>query len=186
MSEFSTADKCLAVVSAGRNGVSGMKGIPGKYVVAASALVIVAAIICGFLIWRMGPSESAESAPPSDSNSHSVSPAEAGSEPVNVQKLVGRWMRTDGSYVIEILEVSPDGTLRAGYYNPRPINVAAAKAENKDGALEVSVELHDAGYPGSNYALKYNRQHDALEGTYFQATYQQKFDVEFMRMPAER
>lgn len=103
-----------------------------------------------------------------------------------MQKLLGRWLRTDSPYVIEILEVSPDGTLRAGYFNPRPINVAAAKVENKSGTLEVFIELHDTGYPGSNYRLNYNPKDDALEGTYFQAAVKQKFDMAFMRMPAER
>ena len=113
-------------------------------------------------------------------------PVEAVSEPVNMQKLVGRWLRTDSPYVIEIREVSPDGTLRAGYYNPQPINVSVAKVENKNGTLQVFVELHDAGYPGSNYTLNYNPQSDALEGTYFQATLRQNFNVAFMRMLAER
>jgi hypothetical protein len=103
-----------------------------------------------------------------------------------MQKLVGQWLRTDSSYIIEIHEVGPDGTLRAGYYNPRAINVSAAKVEEKNGALEVFVELHDAGYPGSNYTLNYDARNDVLEGTYFQATMRQNFDVTFMRMPAER
>ena len=84
----------------------------------ASALIVIVAVVCGVLIWRINAVDSAESASPSDSNSESVSHAAAISKPVNVQKLVGRWLRTDSSYVIEIREVSPDGTLRAGYYNP--------------------------------------------------------------------
>jgi hypothetical protein len=152
----------------------------------ALALIVIVAVVCGVLIWRMNAIDSAESASPSDSNSESVSPAAAISEPVNVLKLVGRWLRTDSPYIIEIREVSPDGTLRAGYYNPQPINVSAAKVENKNGTLQVFVELHDAGYPGSNYTLNYKPQNDALEGTYFQATLKQNFNVAFMRMPAER
>jgi len=163
-----------------------MKVILRKRLTIASALIVIVAVVCGVLIWRMNVVDSTESASPSDSNSESVSPEAAISEPVNVQKLVGRWLRTDSPYVIEIREVSPDGTLRAGYYNPQPINVSAAKVENKNGTLQVFVELHDAGYPGSNYTLNYSPQNDALEGTYFQATLQQKFDVAFMRMPVER
>jgi len=128
---------------------------------------------------------STELASSGTSNRESLLPTEAISEPVNVRKLVGRWLRTDSPYVIEIREVSPDGTLRAGYYNPKPINVSAAKVENKNGTLQVFVELHDTGYAGSNYSLNYNPENDALEGTYFQATLQQKFDVAFIRMPAE-
>ena len=74
--------------------------------------------------------------------------------------------------------------MRAGYYNPRPINVAVAKAQNKDGRLQVFVELNDVGYPGSNYTLNYDPQNDALQGTYFQATMQQNYDIAFMRMPS--
>ena len=163
-----------------------MKIILRKRLTIASALIVIAAVVCGILVWRMNAVDSAESASPSDSNSQSVSPAVAISESVNVLKLVGRWLRTDSPYVIEIHEVSPDGTLRAGYYNPQPINVSAAKVESKNGTLQVFVELHDAGYPGSNYKLNYNPQNDALEGTYFQATLRQNFNVAFMRMPAAR
>ena len=76
--------------------------------------------------------------------------------------------------------------MRAGYYNPQPINVSAAKVEDKNGTLQVFAELHDAGYPGSNYTLDYSPQNDALGGTYFQATLQQNYSVSFVRMPAER
>jgi hypothetical protein len=163
-----------------------MKVILRKRLTIASALVVIVAVVCGVLIWRMNASDSAESASPNGSNPESVSPAAAISEPVNVQKLVGRWLRTDSPYAIEIREVSPDGTLRAGYYNPQPINVSVAKVETKNGTLQVFVELHDAGYPGSNYTLNYNPQNDALEGTYFQATLRQNFNVAFVRMLAER
>ena len=163
-----------------------MKVILRKRLTIASALIVIVAVVCGVLIWRMNAVDSVESASPSDSNSESVSPAAAISEPVNVLKLVGRWLRTDSPYIIEIREISPDGTLRAGYYNPQPINVSAAKVENKNGTLQVFVELHDEGYPGSNYTLSYNPQNDALKGTYFQATLRQNFNVAFMRMLAER
>jgi len=163
-----------------------MKVIHVKYLAIASASIAIVAVLCGILIWRMNASDSADSALPSGSRSEGVPPVKAVSEPVNMQKLVGRWLRTDSPYEIEIREVGPDGTLRAGYYNPRPINVAVAKVEDKDGTLCVFVELHDAGYPGSNYTLNYNPQNDALEGTYFQATLKQNFDVAFVRIPAER
>ena len=163
-----------------------MKVISRKRLTIASASIVTVAVLSVVIIWRMNASDSAESALPSSSDSQSPSPAVAISAPVHMQKLVGRWLRTDSPYIIEIREVSPDGTLRAEYYNPRPINVSAAKVEEKDGALEVFVELHDAGYPGSNYTLDYNPRNDVLEGTYFQATMRQSFDVTFMRMPAER
>ena len=163
-----------------------MKVILRERLTIASALIVIVAVVCGVLIWRMNASDSTESALPSGSHLESISPAETISKPmVNMHRLVGRWLRTDSPYVIEIQEVGPDGTLRAGYYNPRPINVSAAKAENENGTIQVFVELHDAGYPGSNYKLKYNPQKDALQGTYFQATMQQNYDVAFVRMPAD-
>ena len=162
-----------------------MKMMRAKRLTTVSPLIVIVAILCGILIWRMNGSGSADSASPSGSNSRSLSPVETASEPVNMQKLVGRWLRTDSPYEIEIREVGPDGTLRAGYYNPRSINVAVAKVEDKDGMLRVFVELNDAGYPGSNYTLNYDLQNDVLEGTYFQATLKQNFDVVFVRMPAE-
>jgi hypothetical protein len=164
-----------------------MKAIPKRRLtMALMSTVIVAVVVCVVLIWRMDASDGTESASPGASKKESTLLAEAISEPVNVHRLVGRWLRTDSPYVIEIREVSPDGTLRAGYYNPQPINVSAAKVENRNSALQIFVELHDTGYPGSNYKLNYNPENDALEGTYFQATLRQKFDVGFMRIPAER
>jgi hypothetical protein len=163
-----------------------MEAISRKRLAIASASIVAVAVVLVVIIWRMNASDGAESALPSSSDSQSSSPGAAISAPVNMQRLVGRWLRTDSPYVIEIREVSPDGTLRAGYYNPRPINVSAAKVEEKNGALKVFVELHDAGYPGSNYTLDYNPRNDVLEGTYFQATMRQNFDVTFMRMPEER
>jgi len=163
-----------------------MRVILKKRLTTAGVLIVAVVVVCGILIWRMNTSDRAESASPGSSNSESVSHAANTAEQLNTQKLVGRWLRTDTPYVIEIFEVSPDGALRAGYYNPRPINVSAAKVKRKNGAMEVFVELHDAGYPGSNYTLNYNPQNDLLEGTYFQATLQQNYDVAFVRMPAER
>ncbi|MHC4757882.1 MAG: hypothetical protein ACYTE8_04430 [Planctomycetota bacterium] len=104
---------------------------------------------------------------------------------VDIKKVVGRWMRTDSPYVIDIQGVNYDGTLQAGYYNPRAINVSIAKIENKEGVLEVFIELRDTGYPGSSYTLKYDAENDALVGTYFQAVQQQNYTIAFVRTPRE-
>jgi hypothetical protein len=96
--------------------------------------------------------------------------------------LVGRWQRTDGGYVIDIRRVAPDGSMQAGYYNPRPINVARARASMVKEYLKVEVELRDTGYPGSTYTLLYDPDKDALLGFYYQAVQQQNFDVVFVRM----
>ena len=44
------------------------------------------------------------------------------------QPLMGRWQRTDGSYVIEIHSIDTEGKIEAGYFNPNPINVEKAQA----------------------------------------------------------
>jgi hypothetical protein len=98
--------------------------------------------------------------------------------------LVGRWVRLDSPYVIEIRSAGDDGRLEAAYYNPRSINVSVAKARKKNGKLEVFVELRDINYPGSNYRLTYEASNDLLRGVYFQAVMQQNFDVAFRRLPS--
>jgi hypothetical protein len=112
----------------------------------------------------------------------SADSATAGDAKTNLKRLVGRWVRPDGGYVIEIRSVHADGTLDAGYYNPRPINVSRATATPQGDAIQVFVELYDEGYPGSTYTLTYDPQSDAFIGTYFQAALRQSFDVVFVRM----
>jgi uncharacterized protein (DUF2147 family) len=103
-------------------------------------------------------------------------------EPVAAEKIVGRWQRTDGGYVIEIKSVSPDGKLDAAYYNPKPINVGRAAWQNDGGRLMMLVELSDVNYPGSLYSLEYKPQGDMLTGTYFQAVEKQTYQVDFTRL----
>jgi hypothetical protein len=102
---------------------------------------------------------------------------------VDPQKLIGRWVRTDTPYVIEIQGAGDEGRLQAAYYNPRPINVSVAEARDKNGKLEVFVELRDAGYPGSTYTLTHDKGRDLLHGVYFQAAVRQSYNVVFMRAP---
>ena len=42
---------------------------------------------------------------------------------VEFQKLIGRWLRPDGGYILEISHISSDRKMEAAYFNPRPINV---------------------------------------------------------------
>lgn len=100
----------------------------------------------------------------------------------DLSRLVGRWIRTDGGYVIEIRNVSTEGKMEAFYYNPRPINVSVAKAFWASSGAKVFIELQDTGYPGSTYTLKYDPVNDALTGFYFQAVIKQEFDVVFARI----
>jgi hypothetical protein len=96
-------------------------------------------------------------------------------------RLLGRWLRPDGGYILEIRSVSPEGQVEAAYLNPRPIRVSRAEALREGGVLTLFVELRDVNYPGSTYKLVYDPGRDVLAGLYFQAMQQQTFDVEFVR-----
>ena len=100
-------------------------------------------------------------------------------EPV---KVVGRWQRTDGGYIMELTNPTFDGRLTAAYFNPRPINVSRSGWVFEQGNLLVLVELRDQGYPGSTYTLAYQPDTDRLVGIYFQAAAQQQFEVVFQRI----
>ena len=97
--------------------------------------------------------------------------------------LKGRWLRPDGGYVLEVKGVNADGKVEVMYLNPNPIHVSEAKAAREDAKIKLFVELRDAHYPGCTYSLTYDPQHDLLQGVYFQAEMQEKFDVVFERIP---
>jgi len=97
------------------------------------------------------------------------------------EKLVGRWRRPDGGYILEISGIDPEGKLQAAYYNPRPINVSLAYAAQEDEYTRVYVELRDVGYPGATYSLTYHKEQDAFAGLYYQPTAGQTFQVVFLR-----
>ena len=102
-------------------------------------------------------------------------------EKIDEQRLLGHWLRPDGGYVLELKEIGKDGTLKAAYFNPRPINVAKAVLSRKDRSLTIFIELRDINYPGSKYNLQYDPKTDRLVGTYFQAIQGATYDVEFMK-----
>lgn len=92
----------------------------------------------------------------------------------------GRWIRTDAPYVIA-LSYAADGSLRAAYYNPRPIHVARTESAEQDGLLKVMVELQDVNYPGSTYVLAYDRGQDLLKGIYYHPESRQTYEIGFVR-----
>jgi hypothetical protein len=98
------------------------------------------------------------------------------------QKLKGRWLRSEGGYVIDVRGVEESGKLDAAYLNPRPIHVARADATLDGAVMKVFLELRDVNYPGSTYTLAYDPERDQLEGVYYQAVEQQRFQVTFARM----
>jgi len=102
-------------------------------------------------------------------------------ETPDFDRLVGNWVRPDGGYVIEISKIYPNGKVDAAYFNPRSIHVSRSTVSEKDGIIELFIELQGQGYPGSTYTLRYNPAYDAMVGIYFQAVIQQPFDVIFQR-----
>jgi hypothetical protein len=148
--------------------------------VLAAFLVITGAVACG-------PRDKERTASPADRPLPAATPAAAKANPtaagVAFERLVGRWLRPDGGYVLEIRAVSPEGRVDASYFNPGPINVARAEAGRGGDFVTLLVELRDVNYPGSTYRLSYDADRDVLEGTYYQAALQQTYDVSFERQP---
>jgi hypothetical protein len=120
-------------------------------------------------------------APPPAAVNATNPPATAAVSNPGFEKLPGKWLRPDGGYILEIRSATAAGKLAAGYFNPRPINVARAEASREGGAVKVFIELRDVNYPGSTYTLVYDPATDRLVGKYFQAAMGQNFDVEFVR-----
>jgi hypothetical protein len=148
-----------------------------KLVKAMLVVSLLALAVCALLVWRINASMRQQ--PPATGEVVRQSPAV---QPVDLRILVGRWVRTDTPYVIEIKAANEDGTLQAAYYNPRSINVSRAEARDKNGKTQVFLELRDVNYPGSNYTLTYDRARDLLHGVYFQAVMKENFDVAFRRL----
>jgi uncharacterized protein (DUF2147 family) len=96
--------------------------------------------------------------------------------------LAGKWLRPDGGYVVEITNVTDSGTMDVSYSNPQRIKVSKAQASQDGAATKVFIELRDTNYPGCTYDLIYDPKSDRLEGIYYQAALQQRFEVVFVRM----
>jgi hypothetical protein len=110
-----------------------------------------------------------------------AAPRDARATSPGFSKLKGKWIRTDGGYIVDIKRVDEHGKMDAAYLNPSPIHVAKAEASQEGAATKVFIELRDVNYPGSTYELVYDPQRDQLTGVYFQAVQQQHFDVTFDR-----
>ncbi len=116
----------------------------------------------------------------SSSSAATTAPA---AKPTEATRLIGKWQRPDGGYVLDIRGTSADGLLDAGYFNPNSIHVSKATWEQSAGGLALFVELRDTGYPGATYRLQYRAADDKLAGAYTQPAVGQTFDVEFVRQP---
>jgi len=97
--------------------------------------------------------------------------------------LVGRWVREEGGYVLEVKTAGNDGRAEVAYLNPersKPIHVARSSV-TREGALKLFIELRDEGYPGSTYALAFDPEDGRLKGEYYQAQEGSRFPVSFAR-----
>jgi hypothetical protein len=137
-------------------------------------------IVLSFIL-APGCNSDTETSKKMDSDTNKGSRAASQVEAVDYAKLVGRWLRPDGGYIIEIQNVDMNGKMNAAYYNPRSINVSQSLASQKDGIIEIFIELRDTGYPGATYTLKYDQGNDILTGLYYQPSLGQTFDVQFVR-----
>jgi uncharacterized protein (DUF2147 family) len=137
-----------------------------------------AVALCGLLVSCGSKTETAVPPPAPQTN---AAPATAAVSP-ELAKLVGKWERPDGGYVVEIKGVDPSGKLDVAYYNPNPINVSRAVAWRDKGASKLVIELRDVNYPGCIYTLEHNSQTDQLFGQYYQAAVQETYEVVFTRL----
>lgn len=153
-----------------------------RALVAAIVLVAVAIMVpLGVRWWHAQLADTRPTAPSPPVTATSL-PAPMAATAPGMQQLKGKWLRLDGGYILEVRDVDASGKMEAVYLNPRPIHVARAEATRNGTALQMLVELQAPGYPGSTYTLHYEPQRDQLEGSYFQATLQQRFEVVFVRM----
>ena len=139
---------------------------------------LCAAALCALLASCGSKTETAPSPQASGTNAVSA-PAVVSPE---LAKLVGKWERPDGGYIVEIKSVEPSGKLDVGYFNPDPINVSRAVAWRDQGTTKVVIELQDVNYPGCSYTLEHSPQSDQLFGQYYQASMQETFEVVFTRV----
>ena len=138
---------------------------------------LLIAIVLFMSAWN--EQQETEKTEPANTPAETVSPQQKTTADKTV--LIGDWMRTDADYRIQVSELLSDGWMKAGYFNPKSINVGKAMWSSADGVLKVFIELRDENYPGSNYTLTYLPESDLLAGKYYQAVEGATYDVEFTR-----
>jgi hypothetical protein len=131
--------------------------------------VVAAALHIGLLLSPQGLTVFAESA--------QATPGQA-----MIQRSVGRWVRPDGGYILELSAAEKEKGLQAAYFNPLPIHVARAEVRCEQGRCTILIELRDINYPGSRYTLRYDPMTDRLKGDYFQAVQKETYLIEFVRI----
>lgn len=78
----------------------------------------------------------------------------------------GTWLRSDGTYKVEIEAGKAAGTVVTRYFNPDSINVESSHFDVIEGQPRLEFVLRDEGYPGSAYRLIYLAERRVLVGTY--------------------
>ncbi len=128
---------------------------------------------------RVSPPES--SVPVAEPKAAQAEAAADPAAPAEVQRMLGRWLRSDGTYVLELRGADRSGIVQAAYFNPKSINVSRSIWLRGAEGVQVVVELNDAGYPGATYVLGLAADGDRLVGKYNQPQMGQSFDVDFIR-----
>jgi len=157
---------------------SGKKGKSNRVGFVVLLAVVCVAALTGYYFSRKSTGADRSEVPVA-ATGPTASQADSQGAAHGFQPLIGRWRRPDGGYVIEIRGIDADGKVDAGYFNPRPINVARAEASRDVDGLKIFVELQDVGYPGATYSLIYNPRQNVLEGLYYQPAAGQTFEVVF-------
>ncbi len=158
--------------------------VSGKRAFAVVLAIVSAGVATSMWLSRQSPPSSKPAMNNTANNTATNAPAPAPAVAVpdpGWNAVVGKWLREDGGYVLDISAMHGDGRLRAAYFNPRPIRVSRALVSGERGAVKVLVELNDEGYPGCLYALKLDRAADRLTGTYFQAALGETYEIAFVR-----
>ena len=159
-----------------------VKSLPKKrfpiFRVSLIIVVVVGAVLLVMANFRPTPQGQAAK---SDTQMQKAQSAPVSDKTAGFENLIGRWLRPDGGYILEIRNIGANGRMDAAYLNPRPINIARAEASWKQGKQAVFIELQDTGYPGSTYTLDYNPDQDVFTGIYFQAVIKKGFEVVFVR-----
>lgn len=146
--------------------------------------LLLITIIGGGLVLLMVPTKSVRgpksTQPPAVEVEETNAPA-ATAAPVDLNAVVGDWLREDGGYQLKLTRDASGKKLNAAYFNPNPINVSYCTATNDGGTMKMRVELNDTGYPGCVYTLVHDRTNDRLLGTYYQAAMGETYEVMFVR-----
>ncbi len=155
-------------------------GVPAWLPLAGGLLAVGIVIAMAAYVLNKDDTASQSAPPVAEETKAPARPARA--RTLDTGKLVGRWLRSDGNYVLEIRSASADGKVDAAYFNPNPVNVSKAETSSEKGETQLLVELRDRGYDGNYYTLAYDPVTDSLAGIYHQLTMGQQFEVEFIRM----